>query len=225
MNNIKNWKLYLESVENKYLFGHDSASNAYVVDDYPYGFRLRTSIRYWIETTTKGDRFCSQTLNPKTKRWNKPKKSTYQLIGVMYLNEKDHVTWTGVHNFSDPEEIQEFVEKIGGEDVLNSQQLIQLKQLRGEKVELTTPSGKIKKDFTIKFLKNYRKTELIECVIKFNRPDRVSKKEIIDAMKTANQEKLYTVWDNNGIVRITLDKGYQLTTVGREFYDTYKNVE
>lgn len=67
------------------LFGHTSEDTAYLVDDYPYGRRVRTQIRYWIETNAKhGDRFCSQTLNPKTGRWNKPKKSTYTGVGIMF---------------------------------------------------------------------------------------------------------------------------------------------
>ena len=49
----------------------------YVVEDYPYGFSQRTTIRYYIETTKRGQRFVSQTLNPKSSNWNKPKKSTY----------------------------------------------------------------------------------------------------------------------------------------------------
>ena len=58
----------------KYLFNH-TENNPLVINNYPYGFNQRTQIRYWIETTPKkGDRFCSQTLNPKNNRWNKPKK-------------------------------------------------------------------------------------------------------------------------------------------------------
>ena len=60
------------------LYGHTSEATAYVVADYPYGFRERTQIRYWLEhKPKKGWRFVSQTLNPKTSRWNKPKASTY----------------------------------------------------------------------------------------------------------------------------------------------------
>jgi hypothetical protein len=60
------------------LHGHTSEATAYLVADYPYGFRERTQIRYWLEAKPKrGWRFVSQTLNPKTDRWNKPKESTY----------------------------------------------------------------------------------------------------------------------------------------------------
>jgi hypothetical protein len=44
------------------LFGHTSPETAYVVEDYPYGFRLRCKIRYWLEfKAKKGFRLVSQT--------------------------------------------------------------------------------------------------------------------------------------------------------------------
>src|SRR3990170_1289756 len=72
------------------LYGHTSEATAYLVADYPYGFRERTQIRYWLEgKPKKGWRFMSQTLNPKTSRWNKPKASTYTEWGAaMYLDDK-----------------------------------------------------------------------------------------------------------------------------------------
>jgi len=82
------------------LTGHDSAVTAYVVEDYPYGFRLRTSIRYWIETRPGyGQRFMSQTLNPKTGRWNKPKASTYNVLMIMHLDAQEHVTYATPEEF------------------------------------------------------------------------------------------------------------------------------
>lgn len=72
------------------LTGHTSESTGYVVDDYPYGFRLRTQIRYWIETREgMGQRFCSQTLNPKSGQWNKPKCSTYSKIILLGINPEN----------------------------------------------------------------------------------------------------------------------------------------
>ena len=72
-----NENVLTESVK-KYLFGHDSINSAYIIDDYPYGFNQRTQKKVWIETKPKkGDRMISQTLNPKTQRWNKPKASTF----------------------------------------------------------------------------------------------------------------------------------------------------
>lgn len=74
----------------KVLSGHTSPESAFVVDDYPYGFRLRCKIRYWIETKKGfGQRFVSQTTNPKKagEFWNKPKAGTYSVLIVMVVND------------------------------------------------------------------------------------------------------------------------------------------
>jgi len=89
----------------KILKGHISPETAYVVDDYPYGFRLRCRIRYWLEyKPSRGFRFMSQTTNPKKagEAWNKPKASTYVTVAaVMTLTEDGHVDWHGLTDFSD----------------------------------------------------------------------------------------------------------------------------
>jgi len=77
--------------------------NPYIVDNYPYGFRLKTKIRYWVETTKRGQRFISQTLNPKTQKWNKPKKSVYSNIILIGLNEKGYITYTNLNLYSKEE--------------------------------------------------------------------------------------------------------------------------
>lgn len=94
----------------KPLTGHPSIETAYSVGDYPYG-RLRCQIRYWLESDPKkGFRFVSQTENPKTLRWNAPKKSTYQaLAGAMYLDEQGHCHWTGLHFGSNPDTVLQFI--------------------------------------------------------------------------------------------------------------------
>lgn len=83
-----------------YIYGHTTQENAYTVQDYPWGFRLRTTIRYWIETKKGyGQRFCSQTINPKTGKWCAPKCSIYSPILVMFLDENNHIKYTGLdHN-------------------------------------------------------------------------------------------------------------------------------
>lgn len=89
----------------KLLSGHTSPETAYLVDDYPYGFRLRCKIRYWLEIHPKrGTRFVSQTTNPKRGNtvWNKPKASTYaDVAGAMYLDEKGHVQWDCLSYYPD----------------------------------------------------------------------------------------------------------------------------
>ncbi len=80
------------------LTGHTSPETAYVVHDYPYGFKLRCKMRYWLERDAKrGYRLCTQTTNPKKagEVWNAPKKSTYTMLAIMGLDEKGHVVWTG----------------------------------------------------------------------------------------------------------------------------------
>lgn len=96
-------KLVLYSARMKLLFNHISPETAYVVEDYPYGFNLRCKKRYWLEFgKNKGVRFASQTTNPKKagEVWNKPKYSTYCAFGgAMYLDEENHVQWTGLHEY------------------------------------------------------------------------------------------------------------------------------
>jgi hypothetical protein len=83
----------MTTTNDNILRGYTSQDKAYEVKDYPYGFRLRTSIFYWIETKKgNGDRFCTYTINPKTGRANKPKCSTYSPFLYLQLNEKGHVT-------------------------------------------------------------------------------------------------------------------------------------
>ncbi|MGC2652292.1 MAG: hypothetical protein WA317_01530 [Mycobacterium sp.] len=86
------------------LLGHVGPDTAYVVDDYPYGVRLRCKIRYWIESGCKGagkgqQRMVSQTTNPKAagEVWNKPKPSTYSALRVLYLDDVGHVQGWGCH--------------------------------------------------------------------------------------------------------------------------------
>lgn len=117
--------------ERELLFGHTDEENAYLVDDYPYGFRLRTQIRYWLESKAgRGDRFVSQTMNPKTGRWNKPKRSTYTGVAVMFIDEEQHVRWTGIDFNNSAEWLAEFVGVVGRER-LNDLQRARLAEIIG----------------------------------------------------------------------------------------------
>jgi hypothetical protein len=101
----------------KLLTGHTSPETAYVVEDYPYGFKLRCKIRYWLEFHPKrGTRFASQTTNPKTGNvvWNKPKGTTYARFGgAMFLDDNGHVQWSGLTEYSDGAEAQAWADKYG----------------------------------------------------------------------------------------------------------------
>lgn len=117
---------FKESSAKKPLYGHTSEATAYVVDDYPYGFKLRTKIRYWLESGgKKGYRFVSQTMDPKKsnpslgiERWNAPKKSTYtEFAAAMYLDSQDHVQWEGLGQYSDLPKFVSFVKDFPAADL------------------------------------------------------------------------------------------------------------
>lgn len=112
---LLNYRTYYMSnnTERKYLYQHTTPETAKVVEDYPWGFRLRTTIRYWVETKIAkngGQRFGSQTINPKTGKWCAPKYSTYSPLVVMFLDENDHVKWTGLDHNSGEERVLKFKE-------------------------------------------------------------------------------------------------------------------
>lgn len=110
------------------LSGHYSAETAYLVNDYPYGFRLRCKIRYWLEVNSKGTRFWSQTTNPKRpiEVWNAPKASTYSLVGAMFLDDEGHTKWTGLSAY-DVSKCREFLDTYS--NGLTTAQITLLEQL------------------------------------------------------------------------------------------------
>lgn len=107
------------------LRGYTTKETAYKVDDYPWGFRLRTAIYYWLETAKdKGDRFCSYTIDPKTGRECKPKKGTYSTFKYMFLNDKGHVVTGGIDAYDTDKFDLRFgfiIERIG-EEFLSDEQ-------------------------------------------------------------------------------------------------------
>jgi hypothetical protein len=96
----------MNTANNKTVFlpEYKSIDRPYEVKDYPYGFRLRTSIFYWIESQPgKGDRLGTYTINPKNGKPNKPKYSTYATFMYLYIDENGHVK-NGVIDSYDREE-------------------------------------------------------------------------------------------------------------------------
>lgn len=93
------------------LYNYDSEENSYLVPDYPYGGK-RCRIRFWVEFggPKKGFRFCSQTENPKTLRWNAPRKGTYCPLALcLYLDENGHCVYDALSYSSSPAKILEFL--------------------------------------------------------------------------------------------------------------------
>lgn len=214
-----------------HLFGH-TEQNPLIVDNYPYGFKLRTQIRYWIETAAKkGDRFCSQTLNPKNGRWNAPKKSTFSVIGVMFKDEKGHIHWEGISQYSDRKEVLTFIEAIGGPDKLNTEQRKQFNSMMGlNEVKRDEFTNEVKKDFKVQWEKNHDGSRYHSARITFDRPDGVTVREIFKAVRTLNQDRLNECFEGyesknfghvEGFVRICMRGGIQITTVQRDAYREY----
>ena len=113
----------------KILTDHTSSENAYMVENYPYGFK-KTLKRYWIESKNKfGQRLCTQTLNPKTGNWNNVKKGTYSSLILLTLNpENNHVVTKGLNNYSDIKEITNFENEY--QTLLTDFQIKQIKYLK-----------------------------------------------------------------------------------------------
>lgn len=104
------------------LHNHTSPETAHVVDDYPYGFRLRCKIRYWLEHKPRfGYRFVSQTTNPKktlpdgSHPWNKPKAGCYDQFAVLYLDSQNHVHVDALGFYSSPEKFALFRQEYSGQ--------------------------------------------------------------------------------------------------------------
>jgi len=111
---------------SKYKYNINSFDNALMVENYPWGFRLKTKRKYWIETNkTQGDRLCFCTLNPKTDKWCAVKKSTYGAVYVLYFDENQHIKSLGVSKCAYAKELEEFMSIID----CNSLSVLQKKQL------------------------------------------------------------------------------------------------
>lgn len=98
-----------------YIYNKDSFENSVEVDNYPWGFRLKTKKRYWVETNKRGSRFMSCTLNPKTNKWCKPKASIYEPVMVMTSEEKEgktFISYIQLDTFCNEKTIVEFTKKV-----------------------------------------------------------------------------------------------------------------
>lgn len=114
-----------------YIYGY-TEQNPYIVNNYPYGYTLRTQARYYIESIPKrGDRMVFQTLNPKTNKWNAPKKGTYSAIIVLWLDDNNHVKSEHLHaGWSDDKQVEDFAKH---SEHLNIEQAKQYKYVKAIK--------------------------------------------------------------------------------------------
>ena len=196
-----------------YLFGHDSMKNAYVIEDYPYG-RLRTQMRVWVESVPKkGDRVWRQTLNPKTNKWNNPKKSTFNPILVLYKDEKDHIRSQGISQYSNPEEVQKFIKAIGGDKKLNKIQKVAFEEMSGKTLEKEDPK------WTYKF--DRYKDKMYSLDLNFDVASAIKLKNVIDALDViigsykkgkfgSPSEQFKQLLDDDGSIRIKGRRGVMI---------------
>jgi len=67
-------------------------SEKIAVENYPWGFRLKTTLYDSMEfSPKKGYRHVTQTIDPKTGKLCAPKKSTYYALLVRYYNDDNHI--------------------------------------------------------------------------------------------------------------------------------------
>jgi hypothetical protein len=121
-----------------YLYNHTSFETAYIVQDWPWGYKLRTEKRFWIESNKNGDRTISQTLDPRSGKWCAPKKSTYYPVKIFYTSDQEKVVTQDeeverllceIIDKSNNEKIKSFYER--HKDNLNDFQKAQIKKYIG----------------------------------------------------------------------------------------------
>ena len=98
----------------KYKYNVNSFDNALMVENYPWGFRLKTKRKYWIESNkTQGDRLCICTLNPKTDKWCAVKKSTYVAVNVLNIADNGYIETDGIHKYgTTKDELDKFLSRV-----------------------------------------------------------------------------------------------------------------
>ena len=97
--------------------GAVSFETAAIVDDYPYGFRLRCKKAYWVETSeSHGQRLVTRTTNPKKRGevWNKPHAETYRMAVVLYRETSTgYIKDVSLGTFADAGDIEKFLADYG----------------------------------------------------------------------------------------------------------------
>ena len=158
----------------KYIYDKNSFDNALEVFNYPWGFRLKTKRRTWIETNkTQGDMVCYSTLNPKTNKWCAVKKSTYNAVDVLFIDENEHIKSIGVWKYgTNKKDLENFLSKID----YNSLSLLQKKQI--ERIKAT---NKVMKNVTFEVKKvseyNLSDPKDLERMKQDNNSEETKKKE------------------------------------------------
>ena len=92
------------------LSGHHDFDSAYVIPDWPWGYKLKCETRFWIEhRENTGWRFVKQTKNPKTDKWCAPKKGVYQSLILMYLDDENKIQHGSLSKYPWEEHVETFI--------------------------------------------------------------------------------------------------------------------
>lgn len=79
-----------------------SPETAFIIQDYPYGRRLRCRKRVWLHHARGRTRLMEQTENPITRQWNKPHAGAYYDFMVLCLdNSTGYITIVATGPFTD----------------------------------------------------------------------------------------------------------------------------
>ena len=132
----------------KYKYNINNFDNALMVENYPWGFKLKTKRKYWIETNkTQGDRLCFCTLNPKTNKWCAVKKSTYNAVNVLNIRDDNgYIETDGVHKYgTTKDELDKFLSRIDYEQLndLQKKQICKLKSINKVMEKVTFKFAKV----------------------------------------------------------------------------------
>jgi len=128
------------------LYNAKSFDTAYIIEDWPWGYTLKTECRFWIETTKNGDRLCKQTMNPKTGKWCKPKKSTYEAVEVLAITDEGKVTSVGIGKYADEDRIANALDQTIDFNLLNDQQKKQICKLNAWANVMSKVTWEIRRD-------------------------------------------------------------------------------
>lgn len=97
-----------------------------ISENYPYGFRLKTTKTDYLEFNAKfGFRHCYTTINPKTGRANTPKKSTYYPIMVLGTDENNHCKSLvySINGLADIQQAINFLKDTANFDLFSNEQM------------------------------------------------------------------------------------------------------
>jgi len=169
-------------------FGFLEQHKEILVKNYPFGFSLRTTIKYWIEVTKRGSRFCSQTINPKTGLWCKPKKSTYDALKFLVIDNTGKVTTLSLDYNDDKSKIKLFIDLFKGD--MSDQQKIEFSKVAGYSKVMENVTFECKKQY----FKHRETGEIMDSVNMFdlNKVDKCTKEGVLIDEEKENKQKLET---------------------------------